>query len=162
MNICPDHWTRLRAKIDERGLGHLVAQGGEQAAAMLADQLRREEATPVNFDPLITAWSSIGTNVMTTIERAGGHPLYLLATGPESPIDFGTYPNGADVKARLEREGKPLTWPRCGLCYCGLAHELLCKGCSLPQVDGYAWMLDRAADDAIEQARAAGLEPRHD
>jgi hypothetical protein len=74
------------------------------------------------------------------------------------PIHLGLYANGDPDRARLEAAGVPLTWPRCPLCYIGIAHELTCTEtrCTLPMVDGYAWMLDRAADDA--KAEAARLE----
>jgi hypothetical protein len=152
VNLCQDHWDRLRAKIEERGLSHLVAASAETAAAQTADQFRRvaegeeETLTPANFDPLINAMFAIGTNVMALIAKAGGDPLYLLGTGPEDPV---TLPGG---------EGR--TWPRCGLCHIGLAHELTCLGdmrCPLARVDGYAYMLDRAADDALKRARELGL-----
>lgn len=160
MNLCQDHWTRLRAKIEDRGLMHLVPDGGELAAAMMADQIEREEPTVLNFDPLMTAWSGVGGNAMQAISQSGANPLYLLGSGPEDAIDFGPFPKGAETQARLERDGKPLTWPRCALCYLGLAHELMCDGshrCSLSRVDGYAWMLDKAADDALAKARELGL-----
>lgn len=169
MNFCKDHWDRLRAKIDERGLSHLVAPDGQTAAMQFADQLRRgdeeDSQTPVNFDPLMAAWAAIGMNVGDVVERAGGSPLYVIlaSDSPEDPIEFANFrPDLATAaRARLEREGKTLTWPRCGLCYVGLIHELTCtEGCDLAIVDGFAWMLDRAADDALEKARDLGLVER--
>jgi hypothetical protein len=101
-------------------------------------KLRRQlegEDTIDSFEPLLMAHNAIAGNAMTTIERAGGNPLYLLSVGPEDPV-----------------EGHPgRTWPRCPLCYLGLAHELNCGGCDLPQKDGYAWMIDKAADDALDK-----------
>lgn len=191
MNLCQDHWDRLRTKIAARGLEHLVAPDGQTAALQMADQLRRgglevsterdgvgntivntdigdlestsdrdDVTTPVNFDPLQSAFFAIGSNVMETLGRAGMNPLYTLAQGDEDAIELESFrPRLARATAeRLARAGKPLTWPRCGLCYLGLAHELTCaRGCSLPTVDGYAWMLDRAADDALAKARELGL-----
>lgn len=146
MNMCPDHWDRLREKIKERGLDHLVASSGELAAAQVSSQFEVGEATPTNFDPLMSAFWAIGSNTMETIRQAGMNPLYLLTQGPEDSLEgFPGY------------EGR--TWPRCGLCYLGLAHEVTCKDerCELPKQDGYAWMLDRAADDAKEKAIELGL-----
>lgn len=160
MNMCQDHWDRLREKITERGLAHLVAKDGATAAAQVADQLRRGDDTPTvtNFDPLMGAFWAIGSNVMNML---GPSSLYLLASrdAPEEPIDFGQYRNGEATRARMAMLGISPTWPRCGLCYAGLAHELTCaeEGCTLPKVDGYAWMLDRAADDALAEARRLGL-----
>ena len=104
------------------------------------------------------AFWAIGSNTMQVL---GPSALYLLGgpDAPQDPIDFTEYANGEAVRNRLALLGKPLTWPRCGLCYAGLAHELTCseEGCSLPKVDGHAWMLDRAADDALAEAKRLGL-----
>lgn len=161
MNFCQDHWTRLREKIEERGLGHLIARDGETAAAQMADQLKRneEDPTPVNFEPLLGAWGAIGSNVAQAI---GPGALYVLVGGMDAPqdlIEFKRYPNGVAVQNRLALAGLPPTWPRCGLCYLGLAHELTCTEprCTLPKVDGYAFYLDRAADDARSKAEELGL-----
>lgn len=161
MNMCQDHWTRLRAKIEERGLGHLIARDGATAAAQMADQITRAEddATPVNFEPLLGAWAAIGSNVAKAV---GPNALYVLtggADGPQDPIDFSLYPNGKAAENRLALAGIPLTWPRCGLCYLGLAHEMTCTDtrCTLPTHDGYAFYLDSAAEDAREQAEKLGL-----
>lgn len=169
MNLCQDHWNRLREKIIERGLESLIATDGATAAAMMADQLNRagietktdkdivvaeipeEEVgaensiTATNFDPLMSAYFGLLSNAMRIIELANGDPLYLMRLGPESPvIDMGP-------------EGEGRTWPHCALCYIGLAHELTCDGCDMPKKDGFAWMLDQAADDAKEQAVELGL-----
>lgn len=150
---CQDHWDRLRANIDERGLSELIAPSGEIAAEQTADQLRRgleqgeaDPTTPANFDPLMAAFWAIESNVASAIGPAA---LYLLAPPdtPEDPVE-GYGP---------EYDGR--TWPRCPLCYLGLAHEVTCRdeSCVLPKVDGYAWMLDRAADDAKAKAIELGL-----
>lgn len=162
MNICQAHWDRLREKIDERGLSHLIAPDSATAAAQTADQFDRakdgESVTPVNFDPLMGAFWAIGSNVMSLL---GQSALYLLGPNDQrDPIDFDQYANGEATRNRLLLLGEPLTWPRdCGLCYAGLAHELTCteKRCKLPKVDGYAWMLDRAAEGAETEAKRLGL-----
>jgi hypothetical protein len=164
MNMCQEHWDRLREKINQRGLSHLIAPDGQTAAAQLADQFQRsaedrDESTVANFDPLMGAFMAIGSNIMGLL---GQSALYLMSGGPdalEDPIDFAQYANGDAVRGRLALFGLPLTWPRCGLCYAGLAHELTCteQWCTLPKVDGYAWMLDRAADDAKARALELGL-----
>lgn len=84
-------------------------------------------------------WAIVG-NATRIIEAAsgGGTILYLMGTGPEDDVEL---PGG---------EGR--TWPRCPLCYLGLAHELTCRDdrCTLPKVDGYAWMIGVAADEQVE------------
>lgn len=162
MNICPGHWTQLRRKIEERGLGQLIAPDGETAAAQMRDQLERgsdEGPTPANFDPLMSAWAAIGSNVA---KAAGPNALYLLVGGvdaPRDPIDFEQYANGRATMVRLSLAGLPLTWPRCGICHLSIAHELTCTeaACTLPKVDGYDYWLDRAADGVKEQAEELGL-----
>jgi hypothetical protein len=161
MNTCQDHWDRLREKIAERGLTRLVAPDGQTAVAQMKDQFRKaqdgqDELTPANFDPLMSAHWAIASNVMSML---GQSALYLLGTGAEDPIDFEQFTNGAATRNRMALVGLPLTWPRCGLCYAGVAHELTCTDarCTLPKVDGYAWMLDRAADDAKARAVELGL-----
>lgn len=146
MNICQEHWDALRAKIIERGLEHLIAQGGASAAEKMKEMVEGEAATKENFEPLIDAWGNLGSNVMETISRAKGDPLYLMTPGPEDPVEG--YPGYEDR-----------TWPKCGVCYLGLAHEMACKDprCELPKVNGYDWMLDRAADDAQATAKELGL-----
>lgn len=151
MNICQGHWDRLRELIEERDLGHLASQGGPVAAARLRDEVERGERTVANFDPLMAAFFAIGTNAMDYISRAGGSPLYLMAPPgtPEDPVELAG--------------GEGRTWPRCGLCYLNLAHELTCTEprCTLDKQRGYDWMLERAADDAKgewERLRAKALE----
>ena len=158
MKFCQDHWDRLRAKIEERGLDDLIAPSGVIAAAQIADQINRgkagdDEPTVANFDPLMGAHWAITSNALNML---GGSVMYLMTDGDEDEIDFSQYRNGEDVRARMALVDAP-TWPRCPLCYLNLAHELTCSGCELPQVDGYDWMLDRAADDALEQAKKLGL-----
>lgn len=155
MNICQDHWNRLRELIDERGLMPFVPEGGETAALQTADRLERaqqgeEETTVANFNPLMDAFWALGANAMRLIGEAGANPLYLMTEGPEDKVD--PFQFGFKAKGR--------TWPKCGICYLGLAHELTCNEgdrCSLPLVDGYAWMLERAADDQLEKAKELGL-----
>ena len=54
MKMCATHWTALRAKIDERGLGHLVARSGKEAVEVLSRQADGI-ATAAAFDPLMGA-----------------------------------------------------------------------------------------------------------
>jgi hypothetical protein len=146
MNLCQDHWDRLRAAIDKRGLSHLIAQGGEEAAKRTKQELEQGAGSKETFDPLMFAFFAIGANVMDTISKAGGDPLYLMTPGPEDPVEISGY--------------EERTWPKCGLCYLGLGHEMTCRGCSMPKVDGYAWMIDRAADDSLAKAKEYGFAIR--
>jgi hypothetical protein len=147
MSFCQDHWDRLRAAIEERGLSGLIATSPEAAVAQQSAAIERGKMDATTFDPLMDAHWAIFNNAMNTVARAGGDPLYLMAGGqPEDPVtEFA------------EAEGR--TWPRCPLCYLGLAHELTCNDerCTLPKEDGYAWMIDQAASDALDKAKELGL-----
>jgi hypothetical protein len=67
MRFCQPHWAELRAAIAERSLGHLVAEGGEQAVRNLAAELT-EGPRIQTFDPLMAAHNAIWMNAM---ERVG-------------------------------------------------------------------------------------------
>lgn len=143
MNICQDHWDRLREAIKDRGLDHLVAPDGEIAVAQVKAELEAGEQTPTSYDPLMGAYWAIASNAGQTIRESGGNPLYSMMSGDEEPVEL---PGG---------EGR--TWPRCVLCYLNLAHELTCDGCELPKVGGFDFYIERAADDALAKARELGL-----
>lgn len=55
MNICKDHWDKLREAIDLRGLSRFVAGSGEKAAAQLDDN---------SYDPLMAANFAIWNNAL--------------------------------------------------------------------------------------------------
>lgn len=134
MKFCGQHWERLRGAIAARGLEALVSVGGHSAMEKLVDELQTKATTLDNFDPLMSAhWAIVG-NATRILGNNGG--LYLLMDGPEDPVDVVGY------------AGR--TWPRCPLCYLNLAHEVSCKeaDCRLDRVNGYDWMIDRAADEA--------------
>lgn len=145
MRFCQDHWNQLRAAIDERGLTPFIAKNGEIAVQQVARQLQGDTGK-ATFDPLMSAHWAIAGNVNEFLASAHMNPLYLLSGGPEAPVEG--YPG---------YEGR--TWPRCPLCYINLAHEVSCtnQACRLPKVGGYDWMITRAADDALAQARNFGL-----
>jgi hypothetical protein len=65
VKFCQPHWEKLRAAIDERGLTHLVAQGGAQAARNLAAE-SRDGPSIQTFDPLMAAHNAIWFNAMQT------------------------------------------------------------------------------------------------
>lgn len=148
MNMCEAHWAALRELIEARGLMHLVATSGELAAAQSKQQLETGEVNAVNYDPLLGAFWAIGANAFQMISGAGGDPLYLLGDGPEDKVDPFKHPRA---------NGR--TWPRCGVCYLSLAHELTCreKKCRLDRERGYDWMLETAADEAVKRSRELGL-----
>lgn len=76
MQICKDHWAKLRARIEELGLSHLVAQSGEDAHRQVVDELegRKDEKA---FDPLMSCNWMICNNAI----RLGG--IHLLMAKPD-------------------------------------------------------------------------------
>jgi len=148
MKFCQDHWNLLRQRIDDRGLTHLIAKDGSVAAEQMATQIQERDVTKETFDPLMSAHWAIAGNVMSFLKDAGMNPLYLMSAGEEDKCDGRYGP---------KHEGRP--WPRCPLCYINFAHEVSCTDakCTLDQERGYDWMLDRAADEALDKARELKL-----
>lgn len=136
MNICQDHWDRLREAIKARGLGALISDGGERAAQVMARAISEVEPSVDNFDPLLNAWGAIGSNTMSAIQSFGGNPLVLMVP---------------------EGQGHEEPYPRCGICYLNWMmdkHDEVCTNpdCQKPKGEAahYDWMIDRAADDQVE------------
>ncbi len=76
---CQPHWDELRAAIIQAGMGELVARGGEAAALMLMDELRTGTARDVEgFDPLLRAWSMIGSRALDMGSGLIGCPLCFV------------------------------------------------------------------------------------
>lgn len=154
MQICERHWAALRQAIDDRGLTSLVAKNGEVAQRQTMEQLRSGGVIEAgNFDPLMMAHWLVINNTLVYMQNAGfpnERILYLFTDGPEAPV--------TDKPGYESR-----TWPRCPLCHLNLAHETSCgdhdKGCRLAKVDGYDWMIVRAAEDALAKAREFKLAP---
>jgi hypothetical protein len=78
MKFCMPHWNALRAAIEARGMGHLVAKTGAEAVEGLVLELEGRAAEAF-FDPLMTAHSMISSHVL------GFAGLYLL-TGDHCPV----------------------------------------------------------------------------
>ncbi len=73
MRFCQPHWEQLRTAIAERGLDHLVAKGGAQAARNLASELRDGPAIQ-SFDPLMVAHNAILMHAMDAVGLAALAP----------------------------------------------------------------------------------------
>lgn len=78
MKFCMPHWNALRAAIDARGMGHLVAKSGAEAVEGLVLELEGRAAEAM-FDPLMAAHNMISSHAL----EVGG--LYLL-TGDYCPV----------------------------------------------------------------------------
>jgi hypothetical protein len=152
VSFCPDHWERLKEKVDEAGLSHLIADDGAAAARRMKSAVETEQTTAANFDPLLHAYFGILSNAGQIVSQAGGGSgaaLYVMTDGDEDPIDDPIFRSKAGRK----------TWPRCAVCYLNLVHKVTCtdRRCKLDKEAGYDWMLDRAVQDAVAKARELGL-----
>lgn len=78
MKFCQPHWDALRAAIESRGLGHLVAANGRDVFARMVAELEGRSDVD-DFDPLMGAHNLIISKVM----QGGG--LYLM-TGDYCPV----------------------------------------------------------------------------
>lgn len=61
MKFCDEHWARLKAAIEERGLGGLVSKTGEEAAR----RFMSEDAKA--FDPLMYSHNAIVSNAVGVV-----------------------------------------------------------------------------------------------
>lgn len=83
MQICQDHWTKLRAAIDARGIGHLVKDAAGAVQEMHANLAGREVEHP---DPLLAAHNMILSNA---VRVAGFAILFNNEDGSERcPLCF--------------------------------------------------------------------------
>ena len=58
MKFCQPHWEALRKAIDDRGLTHLIAGSGREAARQMQAQAKGDYGLE-NFDPLMDAHNRI-------------------------------------------------------------------------------------------------------
>lgn len=78
MKFCQSHWSKLRAAMVDRGIGHLGAQSGEQAIENMTTELAGGKP---DYDPLMDAHWMItnraleigGLNLMTSKEDGSDH-----------------------------------------------------------------------------------------
>lgn len=73
MNVCQEHWDLLRAAVEVRGMTHLVARSGQEAAADMVAQLEGRSSLD-NWDPLMAAHWPLAGKIM---ERVGLAALAL-------------------------------------------------------------------------------------
>ena len=66
MKLCSDHWTKLRAAIDARGLGSLVAEDGDTARRALVLEMTAGPSID-SFEPLIGAAIAIYHNAVQAL-----------------------------------------------------------------------------------------------
>lgn len=142
MNICQEHWDKLREAIKTRGLTSLVSESGEEAMKKMVEELNGEEKTVDNYDPLMSAWSAVIGNGMQAIENCGGDPMWTM-------IDY--------------TPDQPAPFKKCVICILNWMmdeHDKQCttEGCQKPPGEAahFDWMIERAADDQVEAWKALG------
>lgn len=82
MQMCQPHWDLLRGEVIAQGIGDWIASSGAMAAAQLADQIKRDENTKVNYDPLMACHSMLMSRV------AEGLGLMVFAADFGCPICY--------------------------------------------------------------------------
>lgn len=91
MKMCAEHWQKLRAAIEVRGLSHLVARSGAEAVQNTVLELEGREAEAY-FDPLMAVhnmiWSAclsaLGLGLMM-VDEQGNHLCPLCTILPDYP-----------------------------------------------------------------------------
>jgi hypothetical protein len=68
LSLCENHWQRLKQAIDDRGLSHLVAKNGQEAARRTAASTVENVPSVANFDPLMSSYLMI---IHHSIEASG-------------------------------------------------------------------------------------------
>lgn len=134
MQFCMPHWESLKQAIDARGLAVLISEDGEEATNKLVSTM--EEGIHLdNFDPLMSAHNSIFGNAVYTASSMGLDILVML--NPNSRPEY-----------------------QCPICFLNCAckhHDEVCDEKDCPKGVTFDWMINRAADDALEQWQ--GMKP---
>ena len=129
MKFCTAHWEALKEGVRSRGMWHLVAQSGEDAAANMAQELQGGEEV---FDPLMGAHWRIANRVLQNLAKSQGPEAALGAVGDP---DF------------------------CPLCAVQQSYESYGEAHRPPAaLDAQGWV-DTTLDSALTYAREQGLIP---
>lgn len=67
MKFCMPHWNSLRQAIEDRGLGNLVAKGGEALTNKIQAEIDAGDVTQGSFDPLLGAHNAIIGNLLSVV-----------------------------------------------------------------------------------------------
>lgn len=79
MKFCQPHWERLKGEIKSHGVVDFIAKDGAEALSQVVGQLKGEQQTKRNYDPLMAAHWMIVNRAL----ECGG--LYLM-TGDYCPL----------------------------------------------------------------------------
>jgi hypothetical protein len=66
MRFCQEHWTKLKALLDDRGLTRFIADGGKEAVRRLVSGLEAADDAK-SFEPLMGAHNAIVANAMDAV-----------------------------------------------------------------------------------------------
>ena len=66
MKFCQQHWDKLKAAIEARGLSSLVAVDGVDAHKRITSELKGEGSEKTTFEPLMGAHNAILSNVLSS------------------------------------------------------------------------------------------------
>lgn len=100
MKFCQPHWDKLRAAVESRGLGHLIAANGRDAHARAVAELQGRSERD-DFDPLMAAHWMI---VHAVQQRIG---LALFFGEDVCPVCEGIKTNEGVVDPKLGRVYTP-------------------------------------------------------
>ncbi len=115
MKICQAHWDKMRAKLDELGIGHLGAKTGEEAATAMQRQIEDSQAggsgepRADEWDPLMAMNFAFWSRAMEVVGLAAmsedfGCPLCHARTD----YDIHSRPEGCgDPECKRERITDP-------------------------------------------------------
>ena len=133
MQFCKRHWADMRMAVDDRALTHLVAAGGKKLLEKTKIELEQGETTAESFDPLMSMHWAIAGNIMDALGQNVNPSAALSVLGEVCP-----------------------------LCHINQLHRDSCTDprCTLDKENGYDWMVERAADDALARARELKLVPQ--
>ena len=128
MNVCQKHWNVLREAVKVRGMDHLVAKSGQEAAQAMVDELNGTK-TLDQWDPLMAMHFNLGGKIMERVGLAALQPGFCYGCaiqdsydsfdnhpelGPRPPeaLDFqGWVDSCADAMLKYAREKKLVTEP---------------------------------------------------
>lgn len=63
MKFCMDHWNALKAAVEARGLGHLIARSGDAVAGRVSTEATQGPSKET-FEPLLGAHNAILSNAL--------------------------------------------------------------------------------------------------
>lgn len=127
VEMCQQHWDKLKAQVHEKGLSSLMADGPEEANARL-ERIKRDDGYTIdNFEPLVYAMQAIVTNAM--------------AQDAAIVMTLSWY----------------LSVDSCPICGLNAIHDEHCDDddCDMGENPFECW-IDRAADDALETWQGLG------